>query len=400
MIQESGGTPNDPGRYRIRVLRSADEFAAVRDAWDALFNETVCTTASISGAAVFAFLKHRIASGEQPVVAIAEAHGGLLGGLPAVARSTRVGTVLESARDIETTGLLLRSGCDGLLAMELVEALFAGFPRPYALRFRNVSAHSDAVRAILRSSRHHCHADVDAYGSFLQLCEVQADVLSMVSNNFRKNLRKQRRRLDALSNVHFEFLEGAEADPSVIEDFIALEQAGWKGRVGRAIGHDPAMTAYYRTLVKELAREQRLEWHLLTVGGKLIAAHLGIRTGRAINLLKIAYDESYAAAGPGNMLLLELIRREQARDREAVVDCLTDMPWHRNWRMASRPYLTVTLFPRRLLPTVLGYYPRVVADVLRGQLWLRSLVRTVKARWRRSANSSAPPERSGETDNG
>ncbi len=51
-------------------------------------------------------------------------------------------------------------------------------------------------------------------------------------------------------------------------------------------------------------------------------------------------------------------RRGRSSGALAEINCLTDMPWHRNWRMPQSRYARIWLFRRQPLSLMLGYLPR------------------------------------------
>lgn len=205
------------------------------------------------------------------------------------------------------------------------------------------------------------------FASYLAVPDTQDMLWSSLSANFRKNLRKQRKKLEAAGTISWHFLEGAECTPEHIEQFLLLEASGWKGERGGAILMRPAAAAYYRDALRELASGGQLELHLLAIDGRCVAGQLGVRRFDTLNLLKIAYDENAAHLAPGNMLFLELALREISAKRVQTIDCLTNMPWHRNWAMAQRELLEVQVFPRTLIGFAVGYLPRALHIYLRGK---------------------------------
>jgi hypothetical protein len=78
------------------------------------------------------------------------------------------------------------------------------------------------------------------------------------------------------------------------------------------------------------------------------------------------------------MLLLELVRRETAAQSAKMIDCLTDMPWHRNWRMERRIFMTATLYPRSFWPVLTGYLPALAKDYVRATPLLRCVVQQIR----------------------
>jgi hypothetical protein len=177
--------------------------------------------------------------------------------------------------------------------------------------------------------------------------------------------------------VEKRFVVGDEVDESLAR-FLALEASGWKGARGTALSADPALIVFYTTLTRRLAARGWLEWHSLVVDGQLIAGHLAVRFGRAMVVTKIAYDEGFARCAPGNLLFDALIERTFAEGELVEINCLTDMPWHRNWRMSQSHYIRLWLFPQRPIALAFGYLPRQVNILARR--YLRPAILRLRAR--------------------
>jgi hypothetical protein len=207
-----------------------------------------------------------------------------------------------------------------------------------------------------------------------------------LSSNFRKNLRKQRRRLEASSTVSWRFLRGAECSAQDIERFLTLESSGWKGEAGGSILRRPIVATYYRDMLASLARNGRLEMHELHVENRCVAVQVAVREGDVLNLLKIAYDESSSQLAPGNMLFLELVLRETASGETREINCLTDMAWHRNWGMHQHAFVDVHVFPRTTLALTTALLPRAVIR------WFKSRLKSTRTlRSHRAATVDDPP---------
>ena len=261
----------------------------------------------------------------------------------------------------------IHSSCSGMIvehayAESASDALLSSIAGQRHLRCgelvqRGVATDSPGLSSAVGWRRIANHRNV---GSFLPVPDDYTNWLAGLSKNFRANLRKTERRWKeaGLENRSFVWCRGMDAAPSLLRAFLDLECAGWKGRAETAIAQDPALVGFYGELVERFERLGWLEWHFLYFKGTLIAAHLGIRMGRSLTLLKIAYDESYAQLSPGNTLFRSLVEKSVLDGDLDEINCLTDMQWHRNWRMAQRSYSDVRYFPKGVGPYLLGVVPR------------------------------------------
>jgi len=123
-----------------------------------------------------------------------------------------------------------------------------------------------------------------------------------VSAKLRKELGRKRRRLSDLGDVAHESATDAFAVGAFVQDFLALEEKGWKGRAGSAAAQDPALRQFLQSAVTGLARRGQVRADRLTVAGQPAAVTLLLRRGDTAWLWKIAYDETFARYSPGVQL--------------------------------------------------------------------------------------------------
>jgi CelD/BcsL family acetyltransferase involved in cellulose biosynthesis len=255
----------------------------------------------------------------------------------------------------------------------LLDSVAAHEPPLFALALRGVRDRSPTNAALAAGSAFGALlAHADERGSFVAVEGELAAFRARLSDNFRRNVRKAGNRIAKEKGTTYRWDAGPAADSSGLDAFLAVEASGWKGRAGTAIVQDAALARFYRTLIPRLARVGWLEWHRLEIDGRTAAIHFATRLGRSLVLLKIAYDESFARLGPGNLLFDRLVEREFEVRTVDEIGCLTDMAWHRNWELPRSSYVDYTLYPRRPLPLLAGYFPARAKAALKRVPWIRA----------------------------
>ena len=157
-----------------------------------------------------------------------------------------------------------------------------------------------------------------------------------VSTKFAANLRRRMRRLEEHGGVSYRRVDGGEGVDAFLEQFLALEAAGWKGQRGTAIAKDDRALAFYRGLAHAAAREGWLALRAIDVDGRPVAMHFGLLHGGVYSLPKPAYDESFGACSPGQLLFREVLAECEARGLREVDFLGPDMTWKRDWEPAVR----------------------------------------------------------------
>jgi hypothetical protein len=123
------------------------------------------------------------------------------------------------------------------------------------------------------------------------------------SGSTRKKLRQHRRRLSEQGALTSVVVSEPEAVRRALEEFLALEASGWKGRQGTALLNDKTDAAFMRGAVGGLAERGCASIHSLYLDGKPVSMQIVARSGAAAFTWKTTYDESFHDFSPGALLL-------------------------------------------------------------------------------------------------
>ena len=126
-----------------------------------------------------------------------------------------------------------------------------------------------------------------------------------LSGKKRKELRRQFARLSELGDVRFERRDDGAGLESWIDQFLALEQAGWKGAAGSALAAAAETTHLFREGLRGAAARGRLERLTLLLDDAPIAMLASFLTPPGAYSFKTAFDERHARFSPGVLLQRE-----------------------------------------------------------------------------------------------
>ena len=126
-----------------------------------------------------------------------------------------------------------------------------------------------------------------------------------VRSKKRKELRRQTRRLEDMGALTFDRSEGGEGLERWIDEFLALEAAGWKGQEESALGSQADTRGLFCEMLGALAEAGRLELLALRFEGAPIAMLVNLRSGEGVFSFKTAFDEAFARFSPGVLLQIE-----------------------------------------------------------------------------------------------
>lgn len=215
---------------------------------------------------------------------------------------------------------LIRAGAEE----EAFTALFDLFANEGAFfRFRRLAASgplakaarraADARGVLIASSAHYERAMLE--GGF-----VADDVLTTAyDGKKRKELRRQRARLDDEGCVAFESFSAGDDLAIWAEEFLALEQKGWKGREGTALASNASSRRFFVEALNRAHSAGVLDFHRLNSAGRPVAMIVNFIDGGEGYSFKIAFDEDYAKFSPGVLLEIEMLRALEGR-RLAFID--------------------------------------------------------------------------------
>ena len=141
---------------------------------------------------------------------------------------------------------------------------------------------------------------------------VDADVYlqTHLTKKKRKEYRRQRRRLEDEGEVTAETLTELDNLDSWIDQFLSLEQAGWKGDEETAMGSAEPSRDFFRRVCKAAFAESKLDVTKLSLDGEPIAMLITFLSKPVGNFtFKIAFDEKLAKFSPGVLLELDYLER-------------------------------------------------------------------------------------------
>lgn len=176
-------------------------------------------------------------------------------------------------------------------------------------------------------------------------------VMDRVSGHFRRNVRRQTKKVNELDGIEYRFVTKAEELDEAFDHFLRAEASSWKGGegTGSAILLYEEKVNFYRALMREFSKLDACSINLILLNGRCIASQFCLAIGETLYLLKIGYSEEHRAIGPGNVLLNELLQRCCADKNIKIVSFITGASWNDSWAPESLDVYDSYLFNRTLL---------------------------------------------------
>jgi len=119
-------------------------------------------------------------------------------------------------------------------------------------------------------------------------------------------MRRQYRLLGELGQLTYHVARQPEEIRLRMEEFLALEARGWKGRKRSALISDRFRAAFAREAISNLAEVDAVRIHTLDLDGKAIASIVVFIMAGEAYTWKTAFNEDYARFSPGKLLAADL----------------------------------------------------------------------------------------------
>ena len=152
----------------------------------------------------------------------------------------------------------------------------------------------------------------------------EAHLARAMTSKSRKELRRQRRRLEDCGTVEVVRSRSSHGLVDWIDAFLRLEAKGWKGAHGSSLASDTHTSALFLAAMRRVAEEGRLERLSLTLDGRPIAMLATLMSPPGSFAFKTAFDEDYARFSPGLQLQVENLALLEDRDLEWCDSCAAE----------------------------------------------------------------------------
>jgi CelD/BcsL family acetyltransferase involved in cellulose biosynthesis len=167
--------------------------------------------------------------------------------------------------------------------------------------------------------------------------------------NLHQNMRKQRTKLASEGvTLTMRSLHAPEKMGLAVEQYGALESAGWKANEGTAIHGNNPQGVFYRKLLENAALRGEAVISELHFGDRIVAMNLCLRSKKTLVVLKTTYDQSIKNYSPAFLLRQEEMEKFfREKDFERLEYYGRMMDWHTKWTENKRTlyHLTVYRFP-------------------------------------------------------
>lgn len=344
-------------------VRTHDELAHHADAWADLLLQSPAASPMLSFPQISAFFETQVQPPQAWLCLFVYQGDRMLGVFPLIAARS-IGVPGFKMLFLKTPYNILHTGGVDCLTLhgreEVIEVLIdylSRMPRAWPLiRIREVPEHSPSLVCMKRpGAKLLAIQRVRGGENYIRIPATVEEFHAGLSSNFRRQLKRGRKKLDELEDVRFLCRDESRAPEENMRRFEEVENAGWKGEENSSIKADESNARLYALAAERFSRHGWMEWNFVETGGKSIGAHYAVRIKRTLFLLKIGYDEDYSACSPGNLLLEQIIINACLDGDLDEINCVAECTWHKNWAMEKRLLHDLVILPKvPVLSTLLG----------------------------------------------
>ncbi len=352
---------------RVMIINDLHDLEKHATAWNDLALQTPESLPDSSHAWISSYFEHQLEKGESWFCMLAYDGTRLVGVLPltikfiSILKLNRI--VLQTPYNKHTSSVdfLAEQGRELEIFTYFIQILKWIKPDVIRISFRRLREKSVLLKLAKSKTKGAVFEyAIDSYGSYVKVNGCFEDYIGTLSPKFIKNLKRLERKLEDLGDIETKFLEDEHSLEESFSCFLKLEDACWKGTLGTSIIKNSNQVAFYNKLIIQLSSAGWLEWHFLFANQKAIAGHFAVRFGRALIIYKIGFDESFSSYSPGTKLFEKMLQRAFDSGEIDEVDCLSDAPWNKNWRMEKRAYYNLHIIPGRPVSLIIHYLPLII----------------------------------------
>lgn len=182
---------------------------------------------------------------------------------------------------------------------------------------------------------------------YIKLNSSGDDPETLLSSRLRSDLRRARRKAEAIGGVSFEIHTPSSEHEflPLFEKALQVEAAGWKGRLGSDLATDTLRQEFFRRYGIRAAEKGILRLAFMSIDSEPIAMQFAIQTGGSFWLLKIGYSEQFSKCSPGMLLMLETLRFAGQQGLSSYEFLGSSDQWTQRWTTLERPSTRINVYP-------------------------------------------------------
>lgn len=306
----------------VRTYRTLDELETLRANWNNLLESYSLATTFSTPEWLFSWWRSFAPSLNLQllVAAFFDEASQLVGVAPLSAARVRVAPAVslrllrlmgDGSHDSDNLDLPVRPGFEERFAESLLSFLKDQCALWDFCELNTMPSQSPAANALrqLLSRKKWISVEGDRAASAVPLPATWEEYLKQLSSKERGKIGLRTRRLEKKYEVRVRKCAEEAEIGSLLQVLYELHGKHWQLRGLPGTLHSPARRKLYSELTALLARKNRLEFWVLELQGRVVAAQFGLRHGTTVFSLQEGFDPDYSADSVGYVLRSQVLKR-------------------------------------------------------------------------------------------
>jgi CelD/BcsL family acetyltransferase involved in cellulose biosynthesis len=379
VVTTSAPRKTEPASLSIRIYKTLEELESLRPAWEELLSEFSGATTFSSWEWLIPWWRAYGEGRELLVLAFFDDAARLIGLAPLQISQRRVAFSLklrvlglwgDGSGDSDNLDFPMRAGCEEQVAAALLD--FVGRERKQwdICEFNTMPPDSPVAGSLAKLlSRHGWKTDNGQIScSSISLPETWKAYLGHLSSKERGKIGYYTNRLHKKYRTCFHRCT-VEEIPQRLETLFALHQKRWQLLNQPGSFKWAARRQFYYELADLLAAQDKLEFWLLELDGRIVAAQFGFGYRETVFQLQEGFDPAYSADSVGYVLRAHVIQQLILQGVRRYDFLAYDAPSKARWATQTCHYVN-TRFARPL--SLGGAYLRMMHVATQRKQWLRA----------------------------
>jgi len=125
-----------------------------------------------------------------------------------------------------------------------------------------------------------------------------------LGGHHRRDVGRLWRKLAQHGDLRYDIARSPDDIRIQMEEFLLLENAGWKGRQRSSLASDRYRSAFAREAINSLAEVDKCRIHTISLDNKVIASLVVLLEGGTAWTWKTTFDEDWRSYSPGKLLMV------------------------------------------------------------------------------------------------
>jgi CelD/BcsL family acetyltransferase involved in cellulose biosynthesis len=181
---------------------------------------------------------------------------------------------------------------------------------------------------------------------YLELDESWKEPERKFNASRRSEFRRTQRHAEKHGRPSFEVLAPSPRElRPLLDEAWRVESSGWKSTNGSALTCDPLLSGFFRRYAFGASKKGILRMAFMRIDGRAIAMQLNAECAKRLWTLKMGYDERFANCGPGQQLMLHVVRHAAMSGLQAIEFLGQQEQWAHLWTRTVRKCVAVRAYP-------------------------------------------------------